>query len=246
MIDIHSHILPGLDDGARSWEESLQMARMAVADGIRVMVATPHLFKHKHYDPQEINGKNIIKEKIAQLKERLLAEGMDLEILPGCDFPLSFEALQLLDDGVALTINDSNRYLLLELPESSLPPALEEICFRLQSKGITPIITHPERHFIIQEMPQKLKRLIDLGCLAQLTGSSLTGGFGGHIKKVARRMIKKGYIHILASDSHDKLHRPPLLKEAVRELSRLIGENYARAMVTTIPDRIIKGEPCYS
>lgn len=221
------------------------MARMAVADGIRVMVATPHLFKNKIYDSREINEKNHIKANIAQLKERLSAEGIDLEILPGCDFPLSLEALQLLDDGVALTINDSNRYLLLELPASSLPPTIEEICFRLKSKGITPIITHPERHLIIQEMPQKLKRLIDLGCLTQLTGSSLIGGFGGRVKKISRQLVKKGYIHLLATDSHDPRHRPPLLKEAVKELSRLIGENYARAMVTTIPERIIQGQPCY-
>ncbi len=245
MIDIHCHILPGLDDGSRSWEETLEMARMAVADGIRVMVATPHLFRKKYFDPQAINEKQTVKAAIAQLKERLAAAAIDLEILPGCDFPLSFEALQLLEDGRALTINDSSRYLLLELPETSIPPTIETICFRLKSKGITPIITHPERQYIIQEMPQKLERLIDLGCLVQLTGGSLTGRFGRRVKKLSQQLLKKGYVHVMATDSHDPRHRPPLLREAVKELARLIGEPDARAMVTTIPERIINGEPCY-
>jgi tyrosine-protein phosphatase YwqE len=243
MIDIHAHILPGLDDGSRSWEESLQMAKLAAEDGIRIMVATPHLFKHRIVDLNSTNTKDTILETINLFREKLSEASIDLEILPGCDFPLSLEALQLLDAGQALTINDFKRYLLLELPDSSLPPTLDEICFRLKSKGITPIITHPERHFIFQEMPQKLRRLIDLGCLIQMTGKSLTGGFGRQVKKLSRQLVKKGYVHLLATDCHDTRKRPPLLGGAVKELSRLVGEAYAQAMVTTIPEKIIKGEP---
>ena len=150
MIDLHSHILPGLDDGASTWEDSLQMARMAVEDGIRTMVASPHLYKNRTADQGKINLKAEVLAKINEFKEKLAAEGIDLEILPGCDFPLSYESLQLLDDDQVFTINDGKRYLLLEFPDASLPPASEDICFRLQSKGITPIITHPERHFIFQ------------------------------------------------------------------------------------------------
>jgi protein-tyrosine phosphatase len=144
-----------------------------------------------------------------------------------------------------LTINDANRYLLLELPDTSLPPAIEEICFHLQSKGITPIITHPERHMIIQDMPQKLKRLIDLGCLVQMTGNSLTGGFGRRVKKIARQLLKLGYVHLLATDAHDAKARPPVLSQAVMELSRLVGESRAQAMVNDLPEKIIAGEPCF-
>lgn len=245
MIDIHAHILPGLDDGSRSWEESLQMARLAVEDGIRIMVATPHLFKNRIVDLDGINTKDTVLRIMQLFQEKLSEAAIDLQILPGCDFPLSPEALQLLDAGQALTINDLNRYLLLELPDSSLPPTLDEICFRLQSKGITPIITHPERHFIFHEMPQKLKRLLDLGCLVQITGNSLTGGFGTRVKKLSRQLVKKGYVHLLASDCHNTRRRPPLLREAVKELSRLVGETCAQAMVTTTPEKIIKGEPLY-
>ena len=153
--------------------------------------------------------------------------------------------MQLLKKGQALTINDANRYLLLELPDTSLPPATEDICFQFLSKGITPILTHPERHMIIQQMPHKLKRLIDLGCLAQMTGNSLTGWFGRAVKKLARQFVKLGYIHLLATDTHSVRSRPPLLSPALVELTRLVGEKRAWAMVHDIPKKIIQGEPCF-
>ncbi len=245
MIDIHAHILPGVDDGAKNWEQSLEMARLAVKDGIRIMVATPHLFKGRTFDLSQLNSKELILQHVAELRQKLSEADIPLEIIPGCDFPLGFESLKLLDDGQALTINDANRYLLLELPDTSLPPSMEEICFQLQSKGITPIITHPERHLILQEMPYKLKRLIDLGCLVQMTGNSLTGWFGRRVKKISRQLVKLGYVHLLATDAHDPKGRPPLLSRALTELSRLVGENRARAMVSDIPEKIIAGEPCF-
>jgi protein-tyrosine phosphatase len=245
LIDLHSHILPGLDDGASTWEDSLEMARLAVEDGIRTMVASPHLYKSRKADRGKINLKAEVLAKINEFKEKLLAEGIDLEILPGCDFPLSYESLQLLDDDQVLTINDGNRYLLLEFPDASLPPASEDICFRLQSKGITPIITHPERHFIFHEMPRKLQRLLDLGCLAQVTASSLTGGFGRSVARVAREMMRQGYFKILATDAHDTRKRPPLLRQALEKASSIVGQEQALAMVTSIPEKIIRGEPCF-
>ncbi len=245
MIDVHAHILPGLDDGPKNWEQSLHMARLAVEDGISIMVATPHLFQKRSVDLSQINTKDSILQHIAQLRQKLWEEHIPLEIIPGCDFPLSFESLQLLDDGLALTINDANRYLLLELPDTALPPATEEICFHLQSRGLTPIITHPERHLVIQEMPYKLKRLLDLGCLAQMTGNSLTGWFGRGVKKIAQQLVKLGYIHLLATDAHHPKRRPPLLSQAVKELARLVGATRAQAMVNDIPGKIIAGEPCF-
>jgi protein-tyrosine phosphatase len=244
VIDLHSHILPGLDDGAATWEDSLQMARMAVEDGIRTMVATPHLYPTRSFSREGVNYKGLILEKIGEFKEKLEAAGIDLEILPGCDFPLSYESLQLLEDNQILTINDGQRYLLLEFPDSSLPPATEEICFRLTSKGIIPIITHPERHLIFQEMPNKLGRLIDLGCLVQVTGSSLIGGFGRRVARTARELLRKGYCHVLASDAHDPQWRPPLLSKAVEQASSQVGRDQALDMVTILPERIVKGEPC--
>lgn len=245
MIDVHSHILPGLDDGPKTWEEALEMARIAVADGIRVMVATPHLFQTRVVNPEAVNHKGVILENLAQFKEKLRAAEIALEVVPGCDIPLSFEALQLLDDDQVLTINDNRRYLLLELPDTAFSPAFEEICFRFKSKGVTPIITHPERNFMIQEMPHKLVRLLDLGCLAQLTAHSLLGGFGRGIAKFACRLVKQGYVQVLATDAHDTDKRPPRLRAAVEKLARLVGQDRAWAMVTTIPEMIIRGAPCF-
>lgn len=243
MIDIHSHILPGIDDGAGDLEEALEMARLAVADGIRVMVATPHLFPPHSIDLEAINDKSIILEHLERFRDRLAAEGIALEILPGCDVPLSADTLRLLAEDRVLTVNDGKRYLLLELPHFSMPPALEDICFRLQSLGITPIITHPERQPLIQERPERLGRLVSLGCLAQLTAGSLTGGFGRRIARLSRELVQEGYIHLLASDAHNTRGRPPMLSQAVSALSKLVGPEQARAMVTQIPERIIKGKP---
>jgi protein-tyrosine phosphatase len=245
MIDLHSHILPGLDDGASSWEESLQMARRAGDDGIHTMMASPHLFKKRTVNLAEMNRKADVLNQISSFKQKLLTEGIDLEIIPGCDFPLSFEGLQLLDEDQVLTVNDGKRYLLLEFPDFSLPPASEDICFRLKSKGITPIITHPERHFIFQEKPQKLHRFLEMGCLVQLTAGSLTGDFGRQVAGVARKMMRQGYIQLLASDAHDTRRRPPLLCKALKEAASLVGKDQALDMVTVIPERIIRGEPCF-
>ncbi len=194
-------------------------------------------------DLDAINEKRVILEHLDTFRDRLAVEGIDLEILPGCDVPLSIEALSLLAEDRGLTVNDGKRYLLLELPHFSIPPSLEDICFRLQSRGLTPIITHPERQPIIQERPDRLGRLIDLGGLAQLTAGSLTGGSGRQVAKVSRQLVKKGYIHLLASDAHNTRGRPPMLNKAVSELSKLVGPERARAMVTQIPEKIIKGEP---
>ena len=221
------------------------MARMAVADGIRIIVASPHLFRKRAVNLWETNHKEEILAKINEFKQKLLAEGLELEILPGCDFPLSFEGLKLLDDDQVFTINDARRYLLLEFPYSSLPPATEDICFRLLSRGLTPIITHPERHLVLQETPKKLKRLLDLGCLAQLTASSLTGGFGRRVAQVSRKMLRQGYIQILATDAHNAQRRPPLLRQAMELAAAVVGQDQAQALVTDTPEKIIRGEPCF-
>jgi protein-tyrosine phosphatase len=243
MIDIHSHILPGLDDGARDWDEALKMARLAVSDGIRVMVATPHLFQGRTVDLQKLNPKHSILRRLEEFREKLADQGIDLEVLPGCDVPVCHEAIKLLEEDSLLTVNDGKRYLLLELPDTTFPPALEDLCFRLRSENLTPIITHPERHFIIQERPDKLARLVNLGCLAQLTASSLLGGFGRHVARISRGLVKKGLIHLLASDAHSPGRRPPVLSPAVAELARLLGRDRAQAMVDQVPEKIIKGEP---
>jgi protein-tyrosine phosphatase len=245
MIDLHCHILPDMDDGPRSWAGSLAMARIAVKDGIRVIVASPHLFRQKKVDLQALNEKAAIFQRVRQFQEKLEAEEIPLEILPGCDCPLSLEALELLAEDRVMTINDGKRYLLLEMPDISIPPATPDICFQLQSQGITPVITHPERHMVFQANPERLLRFLDLGCLVQMTAGSLTGTFGRRVAKVSQDMVKKGYIQLLATDAHSTGGRRPVLSQAVAQLMRLLGKDAALAMVTAIPERIIRGAPVF-
>ena len=243
MIDIHSHILPAIDDGARDLDEALAMARIALADGICVMVATPHLFNPSSEISLEVNDKQKVLEHLTRFQEKLTEEKIPLMVLPGCDFPLNQEAIRLLEEDRVLTINDRKRYLLLELSPYAIPSRMGDICFRLQAKGLTPIITHPERHPLIQEKPERLVEMLDLGCLVQLTANSLTGGFGRQIARFSRDLVRKGYVHLIASDAHSVRHRPPVLSKALKELTALVGSEKAWEMVSGLPEKIINGEP---
>ena len=243
MIDLHAHILPGIDDGPRSLEEALEMARLAVEDGITTMVATPHLFRRKSVDFRDLNRPETIRQVVAHFNKKLVEAEINLTVLPGCEVPLFIDIIKFIDDQLILTINDKERYICLEMPETVIPPATENIIFELNSRGITPIITHPERNLVFYEMPDKLRRFISLGCLAQMTARSLTRGFGWGVSRFARRLVRDDLIHIMASDAHNVAKRPPVMGQALKKLAKVVGERRARDMVETIPERIIQGEP---
>jgi protein-tyrosine phosphatase len=242
VIDLHAHILPGIDDGPRSLEEALEMARLAVADGITTIVATPHLFRRKSVEFRDLNRPDDIRQAVARLNEKLAEEGIELTIVPGCEIPLFTDIITFLDERRILTINDAERYICLEMPDTVIPPATEDIIFQLNSRGITPIITHPERNLVFYEMPDKLRRFISLGCLTQITSRSLTRGFGWGVARFTRTLVREGLIHLMASDAHNVAHRPPVMGKALKKLSKMIGEGRARDMVETNPGRIIRGE----
>lgn len=243
MIDLHVHILPGIDDGPQSLEDSLEMARVAVADGITTMVATPHLFRRKSVNPKDLNRPDDILRAVSHFNEKLSEEGIELTVLPGCEIPLFPEIIQFVDEGRIVTLNDGQRYICLEMPDTVIPPATEDIIFQLNSRGLTPIITHPERNPVFYEMPNKLTRLISLGCLAQITARSLTRGFGWGVSRFTKRLVREGLVQVMASDAHSVAHRPPVMGNALKKLTKIVGESRARDMVTTIPERIIRGEP---
>lgn len=243
MIDIHIHILPGIDDGPRSLEDSLKMARMAVADGIKTMVATPHLFRRKSVDLSATNNPEAIRQAVQSFNRKLSEEGIELTVLPGCETPLFPEIIQFIDDNRIITINDGRRYISLEMPETVIPPATEDLVFQLNSRGLTPVISHPERNLMFYEMPDKLNRLLSLGCLSQITARSLTRGFGWRVARFTKKLLRLGLVHVMATDAHSVDHRPPVLSEALVKLKRLVGESRAWDMVSTIPERLIRGEP---
>jgi protein-tyrosine phosphatase len=242
VIDLHAHILPGIDDGPRTMETALEMARLAVADGITTMVATPHLFRRKSVDFGDLNHPDKIRQAVALFNERLAEEQIELTVLPGCEVPLFIDIIKFFDDQKILTLNDTERYICLEMPDTVIPPATENIVFELNSRGITPIITHPERNLVFYEMPDKLRRFVSLGCLAQITARSLIRGFGWGIARFTKKLVREGLIHLMATDAHNTAKRPPVMGDALKKLTKMMGESRARDMVETLPERIIRGE----
>ncbi|MBS4192621.1 tyrosine protein phosphatase [Bacillus sp. FJAT-49705] len=197
MIDIHSHILPGLDDGAKTMAESLEMARHAVEEGIRIMIATPH-HKNRFFE----NPKDIIFQKVRELNKELRDEGISLTILAGQEPAIHGDILEDFKKGELLTLNET-QYLFIELPSGHVPRYTEQFLFDLQNMGAVPIIVHPERNQGMVERPEILYNLVKKGALAQLTASSISGMFGKNVKKFSHQLIAANLIHFIASDAHN-------------------------------------------
>ena len=232
MIDLHSHILPGLDHGARNWEEALDMCRIAVDDGITVMAATPHV---SETFPNSIDSITAAADK---LRDRLATAAIFLDILAGGDYHIRPD----LAPGNVLTLNNNGRYFLLEFPYEVIPFHAEDfIEILVQKRGLVPIITHPERIYSLHGREIRLEKMIGKGALVQITGDSITGAFGPPCRKSAERMLKKGLVHIIASDAHWADERPPRLSASRAAAARIVGEDAARRLVEDNPRAIIEG-----
>ena len=233
LIDIHSHILPGVDDGAKTLEEALEMCKIAEADGITTIVATPHSMNGLY-----INQKETVCRKVDEFNSILKKEKIKINILPGLDLHFYPELLFHLKNGKILTLNNHGCYLIVEFPEV-ISPHIESICFNLQIQGVVPIISHPERNYFFRKNPQLLQDFVDRGALVQVTAMSITGEFGIEAEKAVKNLLKKNLVHIIATDAHSIGKRPPLLSPAVKVAAEIVGEEQAQRMVTTIPERII-------
>jgi protein-tyrosine phosphatase len=234
MIDIHSHILPGLDDGSKSWDMTLEMCRLAIRDGIAHIVATPHS------DDTYVYSRDRVRDLISKLSNKI---GDQLTFSVGCDFHLSFENIE---DAIAhpqrYTIA-SRQYMLVELSEYGIPPQVSDGFWRLQAAGIIPIITHPERNAILQRRPERVLEWVDAGCLVQVTASAVTGSWGDTVRRIAMWLLENDAVHVLASDAHDDKHRKPILSEARNAVSKRFGPDLAGALVQSNPDAIVSGRP---
>ncbi|WP_283153404.1 tyrosine-protein phosphatase [Guptibacillus hwajinpoensis] len=235
MIDIHCHILPGIDDGARDLNDSLEMARQAQSQGITQIVASPH-HKNGSYD----NNLQDILTEVNLLNKELVREGIDLEILPGQEVRIYGEMEEDLDVDL-LTVNNSGVYMLIEFPSSHLPRYANKLLFDLQLKGIVPIIVHPERNREIMEDSSKLYRLIKEGSLSQVTASSVTGRMGKKIKKFSLDLLSHNLAHFVASDSHNTTTRPFDLRDAYETVEKELGTSF-RYMIQENPEDMIKGK----
>jgi protein-tyrosine phosphatase len=272
MIDLHAHILPQLDDGAKTLDESIEMCRRSYQDGIRTMVATPHILEGIYPNRrstilakvQELNAA-ITKAGVGNLERRvkdwyastpqhlkvnstnpmnstnLIYSMTEFRVLPGADVHFSSNMLPLCENGEIVTVNDKGQYLMVEFDFQGIPYHAEDVLFRLMTKGIIPIITHPERNLEIGQRPQRYGEMIRMGCLGQVTAVSLTGGFGSGVKRTAEKLLKNRLVHIIASDAHSLTERPPTLSKAVREAEKMVGKEEAQKMVTEYPQAVLEG-----
>ncbi len=250
MIDLHAHILAGLDDGAKTMGDSLRMCAIAYRDGIRTIVATPHTLNGLYQNDRssilaKVKELNTVitnpKFQIPNPKSEITNPKSKITILPGADVHFSDQTLPRLNGGEVMTINDRGKCILLEFPVQGIPYRAEEILFQIVMRGVIPIISHPERNLEIGQSLQRYSEMIRMGCLGQVTAMSLTGGFGPGVKRIAEQLLKRRLAHLIASDAHSADGRPPVLSSAVRAAARIVGHEEAHRMVTEYPQAILDG-----
>jgi len=236
MVDIHHHLLPGVDDGARDIETSVEMARLAAAEGITHVVCTPHANNHFAFD-REANA-----AKTEELRARLAEQNIPLTLGSGCDFHLSFDNLkQAQAEPARFSINGLG-YLLVEVADYSLPPGLTETFYELQLAGLTPILTHPERNPTLQNDPERMRDWLRGGVLVQVTADSLTGHKGRHAEHMAHDLLERRWVHFLATDAHNTTSRPPRIRDAHNLVATRYSARYAHALCVTNPLAVFLGK----
>jgi protein-tyrosine phosphatase len=237
MVDIHHHLLPGLDDGSPDLETSISMSRMAEADGITHVVATPHASGSWNFDPA-VNA-----AKLAELRDALGRESIELTLATGCDFHLSYDNIK---DAVAnprkYTIN-ATRYLLVELPDIGLSPHLSEIFFELRVAGMVPILTHPERNPTLQRDAKRMEDWLREGMLVQVTAGSVLGQMGKPAEVMAHKLLANRWVHFLATDAHNLDRRAPRMAEARDLVAKRYGEDYADLLCVENPLAVFEDRP---
>ncbi len=240
MIDLHCHILPGLDDGAPDWDEALAMAQVAADDGTRVLAATPHTPANPaslRYSPAEV------RTLTDELNRRIGQAGIDLTVVAATE--LSFESglVESLNRGRLLPFGTS-RAVLLEVMGARLPASFANAVFALQVAGYRVLMAHPERLLDVQNDPNVLLPLIERGMLTQITAVALTGHQGERYRQTAETLLLHGMAHIIASDAHSAAgRRPPILSDARDRAAALIGAPRAQAMVETTPRALLNQTP---
>jgi protein-tyrosine phosphatase len=233
MIDLHCHILPGIDDGAQTIEDSLAMAEDAIQDGITCVVATPHASTEHHFDYGKVRAAR--EDLQSRLGERLM-------IATGCDFHLNPEnLLALRKDAAPYCINQKD-YLLVEFNEFSIPPAMDQTLHELHLMGLRPIITHPERNGILRAQPERLLGWVRQGCYAQVTAGSLSGVFGPGAQQDAWTWIDQGLVHFVSSDGHNTARRPVKLRSAYDAIAKERGKELAEALLVENPQAAFEGK----
>jgi protein-tyrosine phosphatase len=235
FVDIHCHLLPGIDDGAKDLGESLEMARLAVADGTATVIATPHQLGNYSQ-----NKGDDIRRRVAELQQRLESEKIPLQVLPGADVRIEPDMIAGLVRGEVLSLGDRRKHVLLELPHELYLP-LEPVLAELSRRGLTGILSHPERNLGILRQPAVLAPLVEAGCLLQVTAGSLCGTMGGECEKFSEWLLSEGMVHFLATDAHGPRSRRPLLKRAFERACELTDEQTAMDLCSRNPGLVAAG-----
>lgn len=220
MIDIHCHILPGVDDGAKFEEESLAMARAAVAQGIDTIIATPH-HKNGMYD----NPRNSIIQNVTILNELLERQDIPLKLLAGQETRINGDMIEEINNGIMQPLHDT-QYLFVEFPSGSVPRYAQQMLFDIQVVGYTPVIVHPERNRELIQNPASMYEFVRRGALTQITAASLIGKFGKNIQKFTNQLIEANLTHFIASDAHNTTTRGFCLEEALQYVKKQYGSDY--------------------
>lgn len=236
MIDIHAHILPSLDDGPETIEESIELCKVAANDGIKTIVATPHS-KDGVYETKSVE----ILKAVETLNLQLKANQIDIEILPGAEVHISVGLVESIKSGDVLTINNGGKFILFELPFVFIPPGTDKFIFNLKANGIVPIIAHAERLSAFQRNPELVDQLVKIGARVQVNAHGLTKRASRRERKCAEWLLRNELVHFIASDTHSLKGRPPILSEAVECASRIVDEEEARKLVCHNPEQIING-----
>jgi len=234
MIDIHSHILPQLDDGARTLEESLEMARLAVEDGIQQMVCTPHMFNGLSSNPEPSE----VVDRVGALQEAVGREG--LRLLPGNEVHFTHEILDKVRTDRVTKLNLLN-YMLVEFPALSVPPGAAELFQELLANGVRPILVHPERNAQLQMRRSMVADLVEQGVYVQITAMSITGEFGTAARNCAESLLRHNCVHFIATDTHRGERRPPILSRGRDAAAEFVGSSAARKLVYDNPLAVVTG-----
>ncbi|MEL6922094.1 MAG: CpsB/CapC family capsule biosynthesis tyrosine phosphatase [Pseudomonadota bacterium] len=234
MIDIHTHLLPGIDDGADDLAMAVAMAKIAESDGIKVLACTPHV-----KPPRYPNVGKDIRARVEKLHNELQRARVDVSLVAGGDIHIAHDLLSSLRDGVAPCLHDS-RYFLFEPNHTVLTPRLDALCSELFNAGYKPVLTHPERLVWVPKHYNLIKKLYEAGVVMQVTAGSLTGAFGTRVYQLSRRMMDDGIVDVVATDAHNVTARPPILSRARDWIAAEYGEIVAKRLTVDNPMRILR------
>lgn len=238
IVDIHNHILPGIDDGPKLMEEALLLVKNAEANGVTHIIATPHL-NDKYY-----TNALVIKEAVDELRRAISLNQLPIEVLLGQEIHF-YNAMNVDKTNEFVTLGDNGNYLLLELPNDHLPHYTFELLFRLLQKGYLPIIPHPERNVVLRKKKQKVYELVEKGALIQVTASSVIGIDGYAAKRFTNDLIKHNLVHFIASDAHHHEAYPFLLVQAYQEVRKRFSDRQLSYFMENAK-RVINGTALYA